>query len=633
MIQYKVKNEVNPIRAEDAKILGSISEQMNIFFENRVKSDFAKNVIYKETEDAFREQRDDETAVGYWKGEFWGKWIISACRVYRYTKDEALRDFVHKGALTLLSLARNDGYIGTYKDSANVLAADVEKTRQLMGWNCNWNWNVWCRKYTLWGLLEVYGITNDDKILRGAEKFALQLISELRDLGLSFCDVGTFNGIPASSILKPLLILYRYTENKEFLDAALKIADDFEKPDGHIPNIIANALKGIPVHQWYSNSQNWAKAYETMSFVDGLIELYRITGVEKYFTASKNMYELLKKHEGNRLFSVGFNDIFANAERYINCATEPCDVIHWMRICYELFTLTGEEKYMDTFELAFLNPFLAASFADGKWGARAVRSAGRHQVSHNQAGMKYSHCCVNNMPRGYINAVEAFAMASEDAVYVNMFTQYTGILNTSFGRVKIDIGGSYLEDGKVKLSLDSENDFKLKIRIPQRSEKTIISFEGRDFYPKSGEYFELCLNKGENTVCIAFDTNPSVVDFPHEVEIYPDNDFRINRWYTGNDINPDYARKCKSSAVLYGPLLLTRSLMCGNTHDEMFSDKTICGKGFKCFVSPMKPTKTRCLFKVKLDNGKESFETTMCDFATGSNYESENQDGLFNIWM
>ena len=43
-----------------------------------------------------------------WSGEFWGKLAIGACRVYEYTKDESLKNFVHESAKRVLSYARPD---------------------------------------------------------------------------------------------------------------------------------------------------------------------------------------------------------------------------------------------------------------------------------------------------------------------------------------------------------------------------------------------------------------------------------------------------------------------------------------------------------------------------------------------
>jgi len=188
----------------------------------------------------------------------------------------------------------------------------------------------------------------------------------LSHLGISISDCGTFNGLPAGSIMKPMLILYRLTEDKKYLDFAISIANDWERPDGRVPNIISNALQMKPVHKWYPEPEKWAKAYEMMSCLDGLLELYRVTGTDKYLTVCRNMYKLLLEHEGNLLFSVGFNDQFAHGAAYANSISEPCDVIHWIRLCQELYKLTGEAEYMNTVELAFYNAFLASSFKEGK---------------------------------------------------------------------------------------------------------------------------------------------------------------------------------------------------------------------------------------------------------------------------
>lgn len=50
--------------------------------------------------------------------------------------------------------------------------------------------------------------------------------------------------------------------------------------------------------------------------------------------------------------------------------TELCDVIHFMRLGGELYKLTGDSSYLDYFELAFVNPFMAGVTRDGSWGAR-----------------------------------------------------------------------------------------------------------------------------------------------------------------------------------------------------------------------------------------------------------------------
>ncbi len=401
---------------------GSVGEQMDTFLNERVLSDYALHTIYPETEAPFRLRQDDETAIGRWRGEYWGKWIIGACRVQRYNGNERLKDFVHTACLNLIATADADGYIGTYRDPENCVAPTREMVDAVQVGGALWNWNIWCRKYTLWGLLEGYELTQDERILSAAAKSTDQLIAMLRRTGLRLKDTGTFVGLPSCSILKPVLILYRRTGEKAYLDFALQIADEWENPNGECPNLIANAGSGKPLHEWYPGSRTWTKAYEMMSCLDGLLELYRVTGREKYLRAVEDIQELLVRYEGNVLYSVGFNDCFTHGGPLVNSCSEPCDVLHWMRVNSELFRLTGKMKYLDVFEKTFYNSFLAASFSDGKWGARAVRTVGRHQVATGQSFMQYSHCCVNNMPRGYMNAVQTLVLEKHGTYYVNSYT-------------------------------------------------------------------------------------------------------------------------------------------------------------------------------------------------------------------
>ena len=92
------------------------------------------------------------------------------------TKDQNLKEFIEAAALNVISFAREDGYINSYKNSMNVFSPDPEKAFELMGWNCDWNWNVWCRKYTLWGLIECAELTDNKTILNAAHSLLTNLI-------------------------------------------------------------------------------------------------------------------------------------------------------------------------------------------------------------------------------------------------------------------------------------------------------------------------------------------------------------------------------------------------------------------------------------------------------------------------
>ncbi len=638
-VEYKVKNKIQAAKLSDIKILGTVAEQMDIFFEKRIFSDFAQNAIYGETEKAFRERLDgiSELKAGLWRGEFWGKWVISACRVARYTCDASLKEFLHNAALSLIATADSDGYINTYHNSKDVFKRDGEKLRERIGWICEWNWNMWCRKYTLWGLLEVYMLTDDDKILTAAVRHADKFINDLEELGCKPYDTGMFNGLPTGSVLKLMLILYRLTGNKRYLDFSVsEIADDWEREDGRIPNLISNSLANKPVHEWYPNSNEWAKAYEMMSCFDGIIELYRVTGAEKYLTAAKNFYDNVKKYEYNAVFGVSCNDQFYNAANYQNNCTEPCDTIHWMRLSFELFSLTGDIKYMNDMEESFYNPFLAGSFSGGDWGARAVRTSGRHLTAYGQAQMKYSHCCVNNMPRGYMNFAESQLMSSNDTVYINTFTDFEGEIKNACAVTHVLVKGSYLTDGNVNIYIQNDAKIKLMVRIPDFSTNTSLYCLGNTYSPISGEYFALELPAGNTKIGIEFDMNARIVDFEGE-EVNPkEKDYVSNRLMYSTVVPIPFEELFfgRRSTLLYGPLLLTRSKKCGNTESEMYeNNKTVCGKGYSAKVEPVEANGTRVKFNVTLSGNGDTVKTVMCDYATGSNEYSSTDSRLFSIWI
>ena len=62
------------------------------------------------------------------------------------------------------------------------------------------------------------------------------------------------------SILKPMVMLAERTGERRFLDFARTIVADNDRADGRMPNLIANAFSGRPVHEWYPSPESWAKA-------------------------------------------------------------------------------------------------------------------------------------------------------------------------------------------------------------------------------------------------------------------------------------------------------------------------------------------------------------------------------------
>ena len=641
MIPYAVNDIINPANLSDVKMGGYPAQKAKAFFDRRILSAHARENVFREAETAFSERVDDITGVGYWRGEFWGKLAISAVRVCRYLKDDNLKEFIRRSAGRVIATQDDDGYIGTYKNADFVLSPDVNETEKLVGWKCNWCWNIWCRKYTLWGLLECHDLLGDENILDACRKMADHLIAQLDRLGLELRATGTFNGLPSGSIIKPMLSLYRKTGDSKYLDLCISTAENWDRDDGAIPNLIANARSGKPIHEWYPNSELWAKAYEMMSCLDGLVELYRVTGTRKYLDCVMQLQKSLAENELNVLFSVGYNDIFANASAYQNSITEPCDVIHWMRVNYELFRLTGDAKYMDYFELAYLNPFLAASFADGDWGARCVRTSGRQMIAR-QCTFVHNHCCVDNMPRGYMNAAEAAVMTDADGIRINLYTEHTAkVLLPDGAAAYVTITGDYAGSCAADINVDSasSNIYKLKLRIPGWSAKNSVTAGGNVFTPAAGTWLALDIQPGKNVVKAQFDPAPRLTEFAGSVEKLPEDDWHVRRWCNHTDdpfgamgaVPAGYIAWENRCTLMKGPLMLARSKKVGESEDAMFENEPVSSAA-EVSLAPVECNGTWTAWRAEFSDGNVIKSAALCDYASAAD-AILTDPAYFTVWM
>ena len=366
-----------------------------------------------------------------------------------------------------------------------------------------------------------------------------------------------------------------------------------------------------------------------------IIELYRITGTEKYLTASKNFFELILQYEYNTIFSVGFNDLFLNASKYTVGITELCDVIHFMRFVTELHSVTGDVKYLDFAEKAFYNPFLAGVTRDGKKGSRAVRGIDSHMFE-TQCGFEYNDCCTNNMPRGFINFAQQIATSAENAVYVNFFSEAKVILHpTKAETVNISIGGTYLQNCVAKIEIDADIDGtkKLMIRIPQWSRKTEIKIGESRFYPDAGKYFETSLNSGKTDITIYFDASPVLCETKHNAMVYPVTPYMQCRYYSDKDTIRDVIPEENKATLCVGAVLLALAKSENDLKENIVDRETVFGQNVCCSVTEKSAEDALCRYEVTFAYPDGKTETLiMRDFATSSDTDKHDDYG-YTIYL
>ncbi|MBL0147142.1 MAG: glycoside hydrolase family 127 protein [Chitinophagaceae bacterium] len=311
-----------------------------------------------------------------WAGEHIGKYLEAACNVWKNTHNAELKIQMDRLMYLLIHSQKEDGYLGTYTQDEY--------------WT---SWDVWSHKYNLYGLLAYYNTTGYKPALEACKKMGNLLCATFgnksgqKDIILA----GTHVGMAATSILDPMVELYRYTGDKKYLDFCYYILEAWEQNNG--PKIISRLLATGNVKDVGNG-----KAYEMISNFTGLAKLYRVTADKKILTPILIAW---KSIADNKLYITGTtssmeyfqndNKLPAEINDHIG---EGCVTTTWIQFNKELLAITGDIKYLEQIENSIYNHLLAAenpqtgcvSYYTPLMGAKPYTC--------------YITCCQSSVPRG-----------------------------------------------------------------------------------------------------------------------------------------------------------------------------------------------------------------------------------------
>ncbi len=629
-----VEDMFPPAAVKDVRLAGRAGESADACIRARAYSDWARGDMYEECVNAFRTHWDDR--VG-WQNEYWGKTMLCYAGAADYTQDPLLKAWiVEKTHAFLKEFQKPNGYLSTYskEDFLRNNPANPDAKQ-------HWCFNIWGRKYTFWALLDIYRVTGDKAALDGAIKMADHLIAQLKRLGLTLDKTGAWNGISSMSILRPMMDLYRITNNQAYLALAKDIVRAMDAEPSNPGTLIRDAFRKEKICTWYPEPAFWAKAYEIQSCLEGLVDYYRTTGEKRVLDAVLAWHRHLMDEELNPMRSAGYFDHFLDARHHVNGMTELCDVTHWIRLNRELLILTGDAKYADIIEEAFYNAFLAGVWRDGRWGAHIIRSHGtRHLSAPPQTGMFEHQCCPDNMMRTYFDFAGSVAGLSKDGTLsVALYSDATA----SFPGAKVSISGGYpYADTPVTVSVTRDKPGKVRFRVPRWSRT--FRLDGRQVTADGG-WYEVDAPAGTKAWSLAFDMSPRTEDIPawgepippspqqnhsHEVMKYT---VHFMEWYT-----PDMAgltRHAAAMQVFRGPLVLAKGRLAGTSREETLFATTIKGYGWKASLKPAPHAAENAgvpqAWLLTLSRGIESKTIPVSDFASVSNLDDPSN--WFSLWF
>ncbi|MBQ2630582.1 MAG: glycoside hydrolase family 127 protein [Kiritimatiellae bacterium] len=639
------------------RLKGYLGERLDAMVERHVA---ARDVDYITA--PFMEKTE---RTGKWQTEFWGKWMHSSVAYLRYATDEKCKvesvkckvakelcSKIERGIERILASQEECGYIGNYPDELR----------------CGEGWDVWGMKYTLMGLLHYYDLAGgpqpsaaedaQERVSPGAQR-ALEAAKRLCDYviaeigpngkrGRELWQTGNWSGYASSSILEPVVWLYRRVAAKDgkdaaqrYLDFAVYIVKGMTEPASG-PRLVDLALKGGSVadrngygntpetHGGYVVKHNRWKAYEMMSCYQGLLEYceivklckyentqYPIPSVDDILKAAVMTAEDIVKEEINLAGGCASSEAWFHGAKkqhlpYIHLQ-ETCVTTTWMRFCEKLLEITDDARWADQIERTFYNAYLGALRTDGGEFAAYTPLTGNRWHGMNHCYM-HTDCCTANGPRGFLCFLKELFTTRGDVATFNFYSSALVKGEFSDGRkVAFDMYSLYPRTDNVRIVSHTTGSVPVRFRIPAWSATTEVKLNGKVLDGvKAGEYFTVLHDwKLGDIVQVRFDMPVVAHSLAHHV------------------------------AFTRGPVMLARdSRFADGDMAEPFRGGIKDGQKMSAFAAVRTPSEdVRMAFSATLpigshhENPEGRLPTTVffCDYASAGN--TWRRDNYYRTWF
>jgi DUF1680 family protein len=376
-ITYKAAKPLTANKVEEHFAPADMAQQsIKGWLGNRLEANENERLHHVD-EDALLAGFINKPGVHPWIGEHVGKFLEAATNAYELSKNPAFKTQIDRTAQQFIASQLQDGYLGTYSLENH--------------WT---SWDVWSHKYDIIGLLRYYEASGFEPALNAAKKTG-DLLCQTFGKQAGQKDIiksGTHVGMAATSVLEPMVDLYRFTGDKKYLDFCLFLIESMEQTNG--PKIISTLNANGGRVDKTANS----KAYEMMSNLVGLLKLYKATADEKYLKPVQLAWNDIIS---NRLYITGttssfehFKDNGVLPSGQKDNVGEGCVTTTWVQLNYQLLSITGDMKYLNELERSAYNQLTAAENPQTGCVSYFTPLSGIKPFSCNIT------CCMSSVPRG-----------------------------------------------------------------------------------------------------------------------------------------------------------------------------------------------------------------------------------------
>lgn len=322
---------------------------------------------------------------------------------------------------------------------------------------------AWVPWYTmhkiLEGLVAAYEIAGSEQALDIAKKLGewvynrTQSWSENTHRTVLNCEYGGMNDI--------MYELYRCTDDERFAVAAHAFDEEplFDK-------ILENAHNVLSGRHANTTIPKIIGALRRYQLCDGKeIGGEKVDG-ERYLNVAKTFWQNVMEHHtyhtgGNSEWEHFRGDDTLDKER-TNCNCETCNVYNMLKLTRELFKITGEKKYAQYLENAFLNHILASQNPEtGMTTYFQSMATGYFKVFSSR--WEDFWCCTGSGMENFTKLGDSLIFDDNGAAAVCAYLSCTA----DFKGLKITVESDIPASDKAIIALSGDGKTDLKLRVPE----------------------------------------------------------------------------------------------------------------------------------------------------------------------
>ncbi len=416
--------------------------------------------------------RQPEPSLVPWAGEFVGKYLISAVQALRLSEDPRLREQVARVVAAFLATQADDGYLGPFP-----------RKERLLG-----HWDLWGHYHAIAALILWHEHTGGAAALSAARRAADLVCATYLDTNRRVFDAG--DPEMNMTILTSLAALHRITGEPRYLRMAREVENDWQRAGDYL-------RAGLDGREFFLSPR---PRWESLHDLQGLLELWRITGEARYRDAFVHHWRSIRRWDRRNTggFSSGEQ---ATGNPYAPTAIETCCTVAWMALTLDYLRLTGDLHAADDLELATLNAGLGAQHPSGRWWTYntpmdGVREASAHTIVFQaRAGTPELNCCSVNAPRVLGMLSEWAVMTTGNGLVVNWLGSGQMTCPLADGdSVRLMATGEAWRDGQVDIAIASvpQRAIPIRVRIPGWARNARALLNGQPVKKVTpGEYLEI----------------------------------------------------------------------------------------------------------------------------------------------